>query len=123
LRHHSTISSVNPNAAPFAARRMGRLNKDTPDGVERPHLAAGHFEGVGVLVVNAGKADLTPPAANREPAVIEEATCAGLGEADERNGLRRSAQRLSFDIEQVDELLDGGAGGAEDLGEASGGRP
>src|SRR5262249_16219439 len=50
-------------------------------------------------------------------------TCAGLGEADERNGLRRSAQRRSLDIEQVDELLDGGAGGAEHLGEAIGGRP
>jgi hypothetical protein len=65
---------------------------------------------------------LIPAAANGKAAVVEEAAGPGLGQADERDGLRGFAQSWPL-VEQVHELIERGAGGGEHLGEALGGRP
>ena len=112
----------NTTRSPLRAAELGRDDQDIPVAIERLHTVAGHFQRIGVLVVNAGEADLIPAAAYGKAAVVEEAAGASLGQADERDGLRGFAQARAR-LEQVDEFIKRGAGGGEHLGEALSGRP
>src|SRR5512139_1847511 len=100
LGHHLAVGRAQDHAIAFARRRVRRDDENIPVAVERLHTVARHFERVGILVVDAWKADLVPALTQGEAAIVEETTGASLREPNERDRLSPFASAARFGRDQ-----------------------
>ena len=94
LRHHLAVPGLDHDAVAAADRRGRRHHDHVAVAIGRLHRLAGHFERIGVGVVDRRKGDLVPAGAGREAAVVEIAAGAGLGEAEQRHAAGRRGRSL-----------------------------
>ena len=97
LGHHLAVPGLDHDPVAAADRRCRRHQDDVAVAIGRLHRLAGHFERIGVLVVDRRKCDFVPAVAGRKAAVVEIAAGAGLGEAEQRHAAGRRARRVALD--------------------------